>query len=48
MNIEIHYRKKADKFLAKNHTLRKNEVDTLIIKAIRKIFKNENIDLKDL
>jgi len=50
MNIEIHYRKKADKFLAKNNTLSKDEVDSLILKAIRKIFNNEeiNIDLKYL
>ena len=51
MNIEIQYLKKADKFLAKNsHVITKDDVDVLIIKAIRKIFKNEdiNIDLKSM
>ena len=51
MNIEIQYLKKADKFLAKNsNVITKDGVDALIIKAIRKIFKNEdiNIDLKSM
>jgi mRNA-degrading endonuclease RelE of RelBE toxin-antitoxin system len=50
-NIEIQYLKKANKFLAKNfNVITKNDVDALIIKAIRKIFKNEdiNIDLKSM
>jgi len=50
-NIEIQYLKKANKFLAKNsNMITKNDVDALIIKAIRKIFKNEdiNIDLKSM
>jgi len=50
-NIEIQYLKKADKFLAKNsNVITKNDIDALIIKAIRKIFNNEdvNIDLKSM
>jgi len=50
-NIEIQYLKKADKFLAKNsNVITKNEIDILIIKALRKIFNNEdvNIDLKSM
>ena len=47
--IEIHYRKKADKFLVKNRDkLTKEEVDGFVIKAIKKIYGDEdvNIDLK--
>ena len=50
-NIDIKYTKKANKFLAKNSSIMtKNDVDVLIIKAIRKIFANEdiNIDLKSM
>jgi len=50
-NIEIQYLKKADKFLAKNsNVITKNDIDALIIKALRKIFNNEdvNIDLKSM
>ena len=49
--LEIQYLKKADKFLAKNsNVITKNDVDVLIIKAIRKIFSDEdvNIDLKSM
>ncbi len=47
MNLEIGYSKKANKFLEKNSkTLTEKEVDTLIILAIKKIYKIEktNID----
>ena len=50
-NLEIRYLKKADKFLAKNsNVITKSDVDVLIIKAIRKIFSDEdvNIDLKSM
>ena len=49
--LEIRYLKKADKFLAKNsNVITKSDVDVLIIKAIRKIFSNQdvNIDLKSM
>ena len=49
--LEIQYLKKADKFLAKNsNVITKHDVDILIIKAIRKIFSDENvnIDLKSM
>ena len=51
MNLEIGYSKKANKFLEKNSkTITEKEVDTLIISAIKKIFKikKSNIDLKKL
>ncbi len=51
MNLEIGYSKKANKFLEKNSkTLTEKEVDTLIVSAIKKIYKIEktNIDLKKL
>ena len=50
-NLEIQYLKKADKFLAKNsNVITKNDVDVLIIKAVRKIFSDEdvNLDLKSM
>ena len=50
-NLEIQYLKKADKFLAKNsNVITKNDVDALMIKAVRKIFSDEdvNIDLKSM
>jgi mRNA-degrading endonuclease RelE of RelBE toxin-antitoxin system len=50
-NLEIQYLKKADKFLSKNaNIISKNDVDLLIIKAIKKIFSDEdvNIDLKSM
>jgi mRNA-degrading endonuclease RelE of RelBE toxin-antitoxin system len=49
--VKILYLKKADKFLAKNpHVLSKDEIDTMILKSLKKIYKNENIniDLKKL
>ncbi len=51
MNLEIGYSIKANKFLEKNSkTLTEKEVDTLIVSAIKKIYKIEktNIDLKKL
>ncbi len=52
MNLEIGYSKKADKFLENKNAkaITEKEVDTLIISAIKKIFKieNPNIDLKKL
>ncbi len=51
MNLEIGYSKKANKFLEKNSKmLTEKEVDTLIVSAIKKIYKIEktNIDLKKL
>lgn len=51
MNLEIGYSKKANKFLKKNaKAITEKEVDTLIISAIKTIFKieNQNIDLKKL
>ncbi|MFQ5965339.1 MAG: type II toxin-antitoxin system RelE/ParE family toxin [Candidatus Scalinduaceae bacterium] len=51
MNLEIGYSKKANKFLEKNSkTITEKEVDTLIISAIKEIFKIEktNIDLRRL
>lgn len=51
MNLEIVYLKKADKFFLKNsHTLSKEKSKELILKAVKKIVKNEdvNIDIKQL
>ncbi len=51
MNLEISYSKKANKFLENNtKVLTEEEVDKLIVSAIKKIFKIEksNIDLKKL
>jgi len=50
-SIEIHYRKKADKFFVKNsHVLTKAQADQLIIKAVRKIYGDASvrIDLKKM
>jgi len=50
-NIKIDYAKKAKKFLLKNsNVIKENDVDKLIILAIKKlIFKSDvNIDLKFL
>jgi mRNA-degrading endonuclease RelE of RelBE toxin-antitoxin system len=49
--LVIHYRKKAEKFFAKNsHILSKNDTDHLIIKAVKKVYGHEeiNIDLKKM
>ncbi len=51
MILVIEYLKKAEKFLGKNQqAFSKEKVDTLIIKAVKKIIKNEdiNIDVKQL
>ena len=51
MNLEIHYLKKADKFFSKNsHQLTKEKSNELIIKSVKKIVLNEdiNIDVKQL
>lgn len=51
MNLQIVYSKKANRFLQKNlESITEEEVDTLIISAVKKIFKFEesNIDLKKL
>ena len=51
MTVKIKYTKNATKFFKKNASaLSKNEVDELVIKVLRKILKNEkvNIDLKKL
>jgi len=51
MNLEIIYLKKTDKFFSKNsNTLTKEKSNKLIIKAVKKITLNEdiNIDLKQL
>ena len=51
MKLEIIYLKKADKFFIKNPTiLSKEKSKELIIKAVRKIIKKEdiNIDIKKL
>ena len=51
MKLEIIYLKKADKFFIKNsNILSKIKVKELIIKAVKKIIKKEdiNIDLKRL
>ena len=51
MNLEILYLKKADKFFVKNsHTLSKEKSKELIVKSVKKILKNEdvNIDVKQL
>ena len=51
MNLKISYSKEADKFLKKNEdNLKEEEVDGLIVEAIRKLFKTEetNINLKKL
>ncbi len=50
-NIKITYLKKAKKFLLKNsNTITENEVDSLIILAIKKKVYNidVNLDIKDL
>jgi len=51
MKLEIIYLKKADKFFIKNSTiLSKNKSTELIVKAVKKIIKKEdiNIDVKRL
>lgn len=51
MNIKISYSKEADKFLKNNQELMtETEVDALIIAAIKRIFKIDeiNINLKKL
>ena len=51
MNIEILYLKKADKFFVKNsHILSKEKSKELIVKSIKKILRNEdiNVDVKQL
>jgi len=51
MNLKISYSKEAGKFLKKNEdNLKEEEVDGLIVEAIRKLFKTEetNINLKKL
>ncbi len=51
MTIKIQYTKNATKFFKKNASiLSKIEADELILKALRKLLKNEdiNIDLKKL
>jgi len=51
MKIEIEYLKKPHKFFAKNsHILTRTQSSQLIIKAIKKIVLNENInvDVKNL
>ncbi len=51
MNLKISYSKEANKFLKKNQNIiTEEEVDKLIISAIKKIFKTEGIsvDLKKL
>jgi len=46
MNIKISYSKEADKFLKNNQELMKEtEVDALIISAIKRIFKIEEINI---
>ena len=47
-DIKLTYLKKAKKFLDKNSTVSENEIDSLIIKFIKKRFYNidENIDFK--
>jgi len=49
MKLKIIYKKIAIKFIQKNN-LKKDEIDELIIKAIKKIIKKEdiNIDVKKL
>ncbi len=51
MNLQIRYSKKANKFLETNsNTITEEKVDTLIISAIKKIFKigDTNVNLKKL
>jgi len=51
MNLRIDYSKQSIKFLKKNpHLLTIEQVDELIIKAMKRLLKNENtnIDLKSL
>ena len=51
MNLEIQYLKKADKFFSKNtNTLSKEKSNELIIKSVKKIVLNEdiNVDVKQL
>ena len=51
MNLEIAYSKSALSFIDKNQdTLTRDESDTLIIKAVKKIYKLsiESVDLKAL
>jgi|WetSurMetagenome_2_1015567.scaffolds.fasta_scaffold31208_6 mRNA interferase RelE/StbE len=51
MNLRIDYSKQSIKFLKKNsHLLTIEQVDDLIIKAMKRLLKNENIaiDLKSL
>jgi hypothetical protein len=44
MNLEIIYLKKADKFFLKNNNLlNKEKSKQLIIKAVQKIVKNEDV-----
>ncbi len=51
MNLKISYSKEANKFLKKNlNAITEDEVDELIISAMKKIFKTEEIsvDIKKL
>ncbi len=51
MTIKIHYTKNAIKFFKKNASvLSKNESDELVVKGLKKILKNEdvNVDIKKL
>ena len=51
MNVKISYTKKVDKFLENNPNLiTEEELDELLISAVKKIFKieNANVDLKML
>ncbi len=49
--LVIHYRKKAEKFFAKNsHILSKKDTDQLLIKAVKRVYAHEeiNLDLKKM
>jgi mRNA-degrading endonuclease RelE of RelBE toxin-antitoxin system len=50
MKIQINYQKPVEKFLSKNHFISRDDIKNLIIKALLKIIKKEdiNIDLKAL
>lgn len=45
MKVKISYLKSVDKFLSKNHSINKEQIDDLLLKSVRKIVYNENINL---
>ncbi len=45
MKVEIIYLKKADKFFNKNKNFKKDEITALVLKALKKIILNEDVNI---